>query len=240
LWHKSKSYKGLQKLKMLTAKKSLGFEKIFAIYCSNLFKRRFHDFKVSGLDFLQNRDKNIPTIIYCNHSSWWDGFAAFQISNKLKTDSFIMMEEKQLKNLRLFRKLGAFSVIRENPREAVRSIKYAADLLKEEQDRILWLFPQGKIQPNDLRPIKFYNGISRIIEKAEKCLTFSMAIRYEFLGEYKPQIFVKITESELINVDKTFNSKIQTERFEVKLIETLSELKEDIIFNKLETYKSIM
>ena len=95
---------------MLTAKKSAWFEKVFAIYCRHLFKRKFHAFRVLGFDLFGQIDKSLPLVIYCNHSSWWDGLVAFEISNRLKMDSFVMMEEKQLKNLPLFRKLGAFSV----------------------------------------------------------------------------------------------------------------------------------
>ena len=107
---------------MLEANKNHWFEKLFTVYNRNLLKRRFHSFNVSGLDFLKNRDSRIPSIIYANHSSWWDGLIIFEICRKLNCDFYVMMEEKHLENLPLFRKLGAFSVIRENPREAVKSI----------------------------------------------------------------------------------------------------------------------
>nr|MBA3694670.1 acyl-phosphate glycerol 3-phosphate acyltransferase [Acidobacteriota bacterium] len=106
---------------MLEAKKSRWFEKVFQIYNRNLLKRRFHSFRVLGLDSFVNVNSSI---IYANHSSWWDGLVAFEISKALRVDSFIMMEEKQLRNLFLFRKLGAFSVVRENSRQAVKSLNY--------------------------------------------------------------------------------------------------------------------
>src|SRR5215204_4434982 len=114
---------------MLEANKSVIFEKIFSLYNRNLFKRRFHSLQVSGSEFLLNKNTNVPLIIYCNHSSWWDGLVAFQISYRTRLNSFLMMEEKQLKDLRLFRKLGAFSVDRDKPFEAIKSIRYAATIL---------------------------------------------------------------------------------------------------------------
>lgn len=218
---------------MLEARKSAWFEKIFAIYNRNLFKRRFQALRIDGIENLNK----FPMIVYCNHSSWWDGLVAFEIFAKAKLDSFVMMEEKQLKNLSLFRKLGAFSVVRENPREAVKSINYAANLLKEKADRAIWIFPQGKILPNDIRPLEFYNGIARIAEKVETCYFVPVAMRFEFLGDWKPEVLVKIGEAERI---KTKKPKEKTKILAEKLTNILDELKRDIINNNLENYENLI
>jgi 1-acyl-sn-glycerol-3-phosphate acyltransferase len=218
---------------MLEAKKSGWFEKIFAIYNRNLFGRRFQALKVEGIENLNK----FPMIIYCNHSSWWDGLVTFEISQRAKLDFFVMMEEKQLKDLSLFRKLGAFSVVRENPREAVKSINYAADLLKEKQDRVIWIFPQGRILPNDTRPIEFYNGISRIAEKVQNSYCIPIAIRYEFFGEWKPEVVVKIGKAE---INESKNSKELTKNLAAKLTDLLDELKQDILGDKLASYENLI
>ncbi|HEY0426527.1 MAG TPA: lysophospholipid acyltransferase family protein [Pyrinomonadaceae bacterium] len=218
---------------MLEAKKSAWFESIFAIYNRNLLKRRFNSLQISGLDVLRKKSPDIPAIIYTNHSSWWDGLVAFQISYQVKADSFVMMEEKHLKKMLLFRKLGAFSVVREKPFEAAKSIDYAVNLLKEKPKRVLWIFPQGEILPNDLRPLMFYKGISKIIAKSGKCLLIPAVFRYEFLGEYKPEIFIRIGETELFEN----NLKITTEHLEYKTTLFLDKLKSDILnknFNEFE------
>lgn len=224
---------------MLEANKSVVFEKVFSLYNRNLLKRHFHSFQVSGLDFLFNKNVDLPLIIYCNHSSWWDGLIAFQISHETNLNSFVMMEEKQLKSLFLFRKLGAFSVVRENSREALRSIKYAANLLRENSNSTLWIFPQGEILPNEVRPLRFYNGLAKIIEKVEKCFVTCLSMRYEFLGEFKPQIFVKIGKPETISAAQDFNAKTLTENLAERLTENLDELKNDVVNQNLTEYKSI-
>jgi chlorobactene lauroyltransferase len=224
---------------MLEANKSVMFEKLFSIYNRNLLRRRFYSFHVSGLKFLLNKGANTPLIIYCNHSSWWDGLIAFQISQETGMHSFVMMEEKHLSKLFLFRLLGAFSVVREKPREALKSINYAVHLLTSSSKNTLWIFPQGEILPNDLRPLKFYNGLAKIIEKVGKCSTASLSIRYEFLGEFKPRIFVKIAEPETILVDKGFDMKHLTEKLSIRLTENLDSLKNDIIKQNLAGYTPI-
>jgi len=224
---------------MLEANKSVIFEKLFSVYNRNFLKRRFHSFQASGLDFLFNKNPNIPLIIYCNHSSWWDGLVAFQISFETGLHSFVMMEEKQLRKLFLFRLLGAFSVEREKPREAFKSLAYAARLLKNNSENTLWIFPQGEILPNDLRPLKFFNGLGKIAEKVGKCTTVSLSMRYEFLGEFKPQIFVKIEESETISASEDFDSKRLSENLAGRLTKNLDSLKNDVINLNLTSYKTI-
>lgn len=223
----------------MEANKSRVFEEIFALYNRNLLKRRFHSFQVLGLENLLSRNAKLPLIIYCNHSSWWDGLIAFRLSRLAELDSFVMMEEKHLKRLFLFRKLGAFSVIREKPREGFESINYAANLLKEKPDRTLWIFPQGEILPNDLRPLRFYGGLAKIIEKVGSCLVASLSMRYEFLGEFKPQIFVKIEKPEEIFIEGKFNPKKLTENLAKRLTENLDGLRDDVINQNLTKYKTI-
>lgn len=225
---------------MLEAHKSNWFEKIFAVYNKNLIKRRFSSLKVFNIDSLLYKKQTLPLIIYVNHSSWWDGLTAFQLSYKAKLDSFIMMEEQHLRRFYLFRRLGAFSIEKEKPRKALKSLEYSAALLKNEPERTLWIFPQGEILPNDTRPLKFYNGLSRIIATAGKCFVLPLAVRYEFTGEFKPEIFVKIGEAEVISGGEDFNIKEMTKYFADKLTLTLDELKTDVINNDLTKYRNII
>lgn len=224
---------------MLEAKKSVWFEKIFAVYNRRLFKRGFNSLQVSGLDFLIERDKNSPLLIYANHSSWWDGLVAFEISRLAELDSFYLMEEKQLRKLRLFRKLGAFSVVREKPREAIRSVNYSADVLRNKPNRAVWIFPQGEILPNDVRPLRFYNGLTKIIEKTGNCSAVSVAMRFEFLGAFKPDIFVKIGKPIFFTINEKIDSRKTTTLFENELTETLNSLRIQILTEKTEDYQKI-
>ena len=224
---------------MLEANKSLWFEKIFAVYNRNLIERRFNSLKVSGLNFLREKNVDVPLIIFINHSSWWDGLVAFEIFHRTGLDAYVMMEEKQLKKLYLFRRLGAFSVVREKPRKAVESINYAVKLIKN-SSRALWIFPQGEILPNDLRPLNFYNGLARIIEKTGRVWVLPMAMRFEFLGEFKPEIFVKIGSPELIETDVEFDSKKITRSSADRLTDLLDELKTDVINKNFSQFEQII
>lgn len=225
---------------MLTAEKRKWFDTVFFAYNRNLIKRRFHALRVGNFEVLKRRHAQIPLVIYANHSSWWDGLIAYHIWRKCRLDGFVMMEEKQLKNLQLFRKLGAFSVIRENPREAVKSINYAANLLQEKENRSVLIFPQGEIKPNDARPLKFFNGLARIVEKVGACEVIPLAMRYEFLNEFKPEIFVKIGEIRRFEGFQTKTSKDLTKDFENTLTNLLDGLKKEIAAENTAGYEKII
>lgn len=225
---------------MLEANKKLWFEKVFAVYNRNLLKRRFHSLQVKNFNQLQERNKNIPLIIYTNHSSWWDGLVLFEILKGKDFDSFVMMEEKQLKDLGFFRYLGAFSVIRENFREAVKSADYAVGTLKTGNNKTLLIFPQGEILASDYRPVKFFNGLAYIVEKIGKCNLLPCSVRYEFLKFYKPQIFVRFGEMEFVEIDKDLYRKKFTADIEKTMTENLDSLKFDIIDAKLDDYINIL
>lgn len=225
---------------MLEAKKNFLFEKIFVSYNRVLLKRRFHLIKISGLKYLENKNPDLPLIIYANHSSWWDGLVMLEVLSDFKFENYVMMEEKQLRHLRFFRRLGAFSVVRENPREAIKSIEYAVKILSEKTNRTLLIFPQGEILPNDIRPIIFFNGLTKIIEQTGNCLVCPAAIRYEFLGNFKPEIFIAIGEPKIFNFAGKSVRKESTRTLKKSLSDSLDLLKSLIIRGDLDSFEKIL
>jgi 1-acyl-sn-glycerol-3-phosphate acyltransferase len=224
---------------MLTANKNRLFEHLFAVYNRNLIKRRFHSFKVAGLENLINKNQKIPLLIYANHTSWWDGLLAFEISRLTRLDSFIMMDEANLRRFFLFRLLGAFSVP-QGIRGKIKSISYAAQLLKTDSARTVWIFPQAEIRPNDTRPIRFFNGAARIVEKTGRCQTVALGFRLEFTGEFKPEIFINIGRVKLIEPGENFDAKRLTAAFSKSLVEVLDELKSDVLNNRTVNYQNLL
>jgi 1-acyl-sn-glycerol-3-phosphate acyltransferase len=224
---------------MLPARKSGWFERAFAVYNRNLIARRFEGLRAGGLEHLRGREAgSVPLLLYANHSSWWDGLVAFQLGRACGLEQYAMMEERQLREYPFHRRLGAFGVVRENAREALRSIEYAGQLLKG-TSRALWIFPQGETLPNDSRPLLLYNGAARIIERTGLADTAAVAIRYEFLDAYRPEVFVKIAQPVRVVVDEDFNAKRLTASFTERLTRTLDELRADIIAGNFKDYEEI-
>ena len=225
---------------MFESKKSAWFGYLFALYNQNLIRRRFGSWYLAGTEDFEKHDQTVPVVVYANHSSWWDGLLAFQLCRYLKVDAYAMMEEKNFLEYRFHQRIGAFSVVRENPRDAVKAINYAANLLHTKPRCLVWIFPQGEIRANDLRPLVFFHGLARIIEKTGKCYAVPIALRYEQRGEFKPEIFTRIGAAELIEANKNFSAKEATARFAEKLTLNLDRIKSDIVKNELFEYKKVV
>ncbi|MFN2453580.1 MAG: lysophospholipid acyltransferase family protein [Pyrinomonadaceae bacterium] len=224
---------------MITARKSVWFERVFAVYNRNLMARRFEGLRVAGLDNLRQRERTAPLLLYANHSSWWDGLVMFQIARACELDLYAMMEERQLREYPFHRKLGAFSVVRERPREALKSLSYAAGLLRG-TTRALLIFPQGVTAPNDTRPLKFYTGAARIIKRIGEVDALPVALRYEFLDDFRPQIFARIGTAQRIRPAPDFNAKGLTLNFAETLASTLDQIRADVLAGNFWDYEELV
>ena len=224
---------------MITARKSIWFERLFSVYNRNLIARRFEGLRGAGLEHLRDRPRDAPLLLYANHSSWWDGLVAFEVGRAAALDHYVMMEERHLREYALFRGLGAFSVVRESPREAARSIDYAGRLLRH-TDRALWMFPQGATLPNDTRPLHLYTGAAHIIARVGTAYAAPVAMRYEFLDDFRPEAFVRVGALERIIVSKDFDVKRATRAFAERLTGTLDELGKDVLSLNLAGYEEIV
>ncbi len=206
---------------MIEAKKNILFQKIFSIYNSHIIRKHFNSIRIKGENNLRDLKENLPTIIYANHSNWWDGLIAFYLSYKRwNKDAYIIMEEKQLNIYRFFTKLGAFSIDKSSLIKSYDAILYSINLLQN-SEKTLWIFPQGEMLPYNTRPIVFYNGISKIISKIKDVNVLPLTFSYEFVKEQRPDIFINIGQS--IKYDDT-NIKEFTDFLKKRILELLDDV----------------
>lgn len=212
---------------MITARKSGLFEKAFDMYNRSLLQRHFHRIMVRGAGPKTFLHTPVPTILFANHSNWWDGLVAYHLSREvLRVDAYAMMEERQLRRYRFFRRLGAFSVDREHPRSAGASLAYAAGLL-DRPGRALWIFPQGVMEPNDRRPLRFFPGLADLARRVGRVCLVPAAFRYEFLMEQRPDCFVSLGEP--LMLDRVDDRKSLTGNLERRLTGLLDDLRDSVV-----------
>jgi chlorobactene lauroyltransferase len=133
-----------------------------------------------------------PLILFATHHSWWDAALSIVLSLRtLRLDAYGMMEHKQLQKYQFFRKIGMFSVVREDPRSALRSIHHAADVLRG-TGRSLWMFPQGELIQQDVRPISCDPGLGILTRLLGTAWLAPVAFRYEMVREQRPDVFIRI------------------------------------------------
>lgn len=176
--------------------------------------------------------RGLPIIICANHSSWWDGYIAAVVERQLGLDTYLMMEEAQLRRYFFFAWIGCFSVDRHNARSAMHSLHYAAKLLKECPGRIIWLFPQGEISPNDYRPLRFFDGASYLARMTCPVLIYPLASRIEYLAEQRPDLFISLGEPLLINAEEAHAPsylKNNTRHLEELVTAELDQLHNDVV-----------
>lgn len=157
---------------------------------------------VRGLEILEewnlDRGRKDPLIIMANHSSWWDAVMPILLSlDTCDHDAFGVMEHRQLVRFGFFSRVGMFSIERDNPRSALRSIAYGAELLRN-TGRVLWYYPQGEIVPNDRRPIAVAQGAARLVAATAPVTLLPVAFRYEMLGDERPDVFVRVGPPQVI------------------------------------------
>ncbi len=223
---------------MIQAQKIKLIESFFAGINRGMFKRHFYAHHLRGQEILKEVDSALPLIFYANHSSWWDGLLAFHLSHDIfRLDTILMMEEKQLKRYLFFRWIGAFSVDRENLREAAASLEYAVSEIRHRR-RVLWIYPQGILLPNDIRPLAFYNGTAYIARNLETVQLIPVVHRYEFLGEQRPEIFTSIGQLQKVEAGKSFDPKALTRVLEKNMTLDLNILREDVVGQRWHTFKT--
>ncbi len=188
-------------------------------------------------------DEQLPMIICANHSSWWDGYIAALVERHLKLDGYLMMEEAQLRRYFFFSWIGCFSVDRQNARSAIKSVRYAARLLKGGPRRMVWLFPQGEIAPNDRRPLEFFSGAAHLVRLSAPVLLYPLASRIEYLAEQRPDLYISLGEPLLVSEQELQTPgflKSYTKRLQECVTEELDQLRADVVASDYSSFTLIM
>ncbi|MFD2612660.1 lysophospholipid acyltransferase family protein [Paenibacillus gansuensis] len=160
---------------MIPASKSKPFNALFSVYNEYyLLRRHFHSVRLRGaVDPLTKG----PVLYVMNHSSWWDGLIAYHAEQTASArDHYMMMDERQMSKFSFFRKIGAFSIDKTSPAETVISLKYAMKLLQ--QDKSVWIFPQGDIRHQEVRPLTFSSGVGYMLERCAAAAVIPVTLYY--------------------------------------------------------------
>lgn len=137
--------------------------------------------------------RRAPVIFTSTHPSWWDGYLTWPVNKVLgNRDGYLMMDTLSLRHYRFFTWVGAFGIDRANPRAALESVEYSANLLKEAPNRAIWIFPQGTITPPDRRPLGLYPGVAHIARRLPVCEIVPVVWRLAYRYEQRAEIFIRV------------------------------------------------
>jgi 1-acyl-sn-glycerol-3-phosphate acyltransferase len=166
------------------------FHNYFRFYSVWKTRRKFREVRLKG----RFDDRGLPMLVIANHFSWWDGFWAVYLNEKLfhRLFHFMMLEEQLLDN-RFLNKTGGFSV-KKGSRSIVETIAYTAELLSDKRNLVL-IFPQGEIMSMHTPLVKFEKGVEHIIDrcKSEIHILFLVNI-IDYFSWAKPSLFMYFNE----------------------------------------------
>lgn len=189
------------------------------------------------------RDEPEVPVIYCStHPGWWDGYVSYVVNEAtLRRDGYLMMEEVHLAGVPFMTWAGVFGIDRHDPRKALASIEYIVGILAERPNAALYIFPQGTITHPDRRPLGLYGGVGNIARKLPACAVLPVAVRYEFLLEQAPDIFVRIGAPLRFDMERERLSSAQVHaRIEAAMTDTADRLHTDIVAGNLQSYRRVL
>ena len=114
-----------------------------------------------------------------------------------------MVEE--LNRFPILRRAGAFNVNKKSPQASMAALAYAVDEMGD-LNNILYLFPQGIINPPNFRPIEFQTGLVYMAQKAVKKYGAvnlqPIAVNYFFLRDNRPEVLIELGKPILLKDEK--------------------------------------
>ncbi len=172
---------------MIYPKHSFLAKKVFDNYLQRLLKNNFSHFYL--VNPIPKIDEKSSLLIIPNHFSWWDGFFIYYLLQGCINKKFhLMMLEEQLKRYWFFAKVGAYSINPSNPASVAKSIKYTSSLLKNEKNLAV-LYPQGKIEPYDKRPLEILDGYRRLLQETGNCVVLPVVFKIVWHTAMRPDIY---------------------------------------------------
>lgn len=169
---------------MIRANKGGPFSAIVNAYVRRKVRRAFRAIWTTGA--LPSGEA--PLLVYCNHTSFWDGFIAHQLCEAAKLDGYCLMEEANLSRYRFLARIGAFSVKRDDPRSTLPTLRYTRELLQRDRAAVFF-FPEGDIRPFGQWPLQLRPGL-QLFARSTGALCLPIAIRYAFFEDELPDVLV--------------------------------------------------
>ncbi|MEM1030961.1 MAG: lysophospholipid acyltransferase family protein [Myxococcota bacterium] len=164
------------------------FQRVFRPYVRRKLGRTFDGVHVAGLDEIKKQIADRPLILAANHSSWWDALLLVAFDDILATESYCLMDAENLRRLPFFGWLGAVPLDRRAPRQAIKDLKASAVLLQRPR-QVMWIFPQGRIFPPELRPLRLRSGVG-VLARAADAAVVPVSFSYPFRELARPSVAV--------------------------------------------------
>ena len=167
-----------------------------------MLSHRFYALRIKNLElYNEKRNKEYPTVFFAPHMNWWDGIVGYNLMRRAFKIKRVRMMIEEMNRFPLFSLAGAFPINKASAQEAIKSLKYISEDLKD-ADMGLWIFPQGIVRPPNFRPIEFQTGLTYIVQNIAKkhggVNLIPVVVNYTFLREDRPECLAEVAEPIII------------------------------------------
>jgi 1-acyl-sn-glycerol-3-phosphate acyltransferase len=202
--------------------------KAFQQVITPVYQRYFDSLRVAG-DF-SSLNPRWGTLILANHSNWWDGVTDFLLVRHLLPQHRFHIMVDELNRCRLMAYLGAFSVEKHQP---VAAIREAMSLIQQDPRNVVWVYPQGEVRPQDIRPLGLAKGVEYLVKHCHPVNVVPVGHYYTFLRGVKPTVLTRIGPM----LPSTGLTRVQMEGSLTQLIDTI---RNDVVRLQLADYHTLV
>lgn len=176
-------------MEFIPADESRFFIWFFERYTEWSLKRRFKQVWVKQ-SYKPKADSK--TVYFLNHNMWWDGLIPLFLNRHFfKQNARALMEDQQMWQYSFFSKIGAFSINLNNPKSAIRSLRYAVQSMDRERAS-LFIYPEGKITPASEKVPEFKQGLAWLYQNLNDVDFVPIGLYAHFIRSSKAELHISI------------------------------------------------
>lgn len=193
---------------MIKARPNKYIIRFFNFYIDRIIASNFREIRILGN--VEARNKSV--LFISNHFSWWDGFFAWQVNQRVFKKSYnVMMLESQLMKHKIFTRIGAFSVS-PGTRGILESMDHSVSILSD-KNNLLVFYPQGKLSSLNQNNFIFQKGVDRVIARSPNTSIVLASVLIDYFGFKKPTAVVSLQQyqgpANIQDLENAFNNHHQ-------------------------------
>ena len=104
------------------------------------------------------------------------------------------MLEEQLSRYWFFKKVGAFSIDPTHTKKISETVKYVDRLLQNPKNFVI-LYPQGEIEPYEMRPLTLKRGLQLFLKTTPEVQVLLVGFKIQYYNQKRPSLLVKFGET---------------------------------------------